>query len=124
MTREILSDGENLFFIDYAKRKLRINQNDYLNLMRSEERRVIRPILEECLQKPTEVWWMVEELEGETYSYYKYIKLYSNLVFIAYVIIDERLNFSLNNFFAYNEDEFHLADNERRGQLILSNLKK
>ena len=113
-------DGDNLIFHDYANRKVTINQNDYLQLMMSEERRSIRPILEDCLKNPTEVWWNIEEIDGENYSYYKFFKVFSDLVFVAVVLMDEAVNFSLNNFYGYAENEFDQADKERTGQLIRS----
>jgi hypothetical protein len=120
MPREIQSDGKNLIFKDYLNRSVSIAHDDYLDLMRSEERRLIRPALEECLADPTEVWWSIETVEGKDYSYYKYFKFYKNLVFLAYVLIDESLHFHLNNFYGFNENEDEKADRERCGQLILS----
>ncbi len=118
--REILSDGENLIFEDYGKRKVMINENDYMELMMSTEKRAIRPALEECLKNPSEVWWNIEEVDGEKYSYYKYFKFYSNLIFIALVLIDDNWNFELNNFYGYEKDDFSLAEKERIGQPIRS----
>jgi len=122
MPIEIQFDGENLIFLDYADRKVTIKENDYLQLMMSEERRAIRPILETCLKDPTEVWWNIEEIEGEQYSYYKYFKAYSNLIFVALVLMDDSVNFELNNFYGYKEGEFDLAEEERKGRLIRSNI--
>jgi hypothetical protein len=85
------SEDGNLVFKDYQNRKITIPHEDYLELMGSEERREIRSALEDCLRNPSEVWFSVENIEGKDYSYYKYIKLYSNLVFIAYVLLDEFL---------------------------------
>ena len=42
------SDGENLIFNDYLNRTIKIKQEDYLELIRDEERWNIRPALEEC----------------------------------------------------------------------------
>ncbi len=123
MPIEVKSDDENLIFEDYQKRKVIIKHNDYLNLMMSEERKVIRPALEDCLSDPTEVWWKVERIEDIDYSYYKYLKLYSNLVFVAVVLINTEANFELNNFYGFNENEFEETDKERNGQLILSKLR-
>jgi len=120
MQREIQSDGQNLIFEDYLNRKVTIEHEDYLDLMRSEKRRSIRPVLEDCLADPTEVWWQIENIEGKDYTFYKYIKLYKNIVFVAYVLLDELMNFHLNNFYGYEENEFDEADKERSGQLILS----
>jgi hypothetical protein len=114
------SDGENLIFKDYQNRKVIIKHEDYINLMMNEDRRAVRPALEDCLAEPNEVWWLVENIEGEDYSFYKYIKYYKNLVFIAYVLFDEYLNFHLNNFYGFGEDETDEAEKERCGQLILS----
>ena len=122
MPIEIQSDGENLIFFDYANRKVTIKETDFLQLMMSEERRSIRPILEDCLKNPTEVWWNIEDIEGKNYSYYKFFKVYSNLVFVALVLMDEALNFHLNNFYGFAENEFELAEKERKGRLIRSNL--
>jgi hypothetical protein len=58
---------------------------------------------------------------SKNYSFYKYIKVYRDLVFIAYVLFDESLNFHLNNFYGFGDNEFEEADKERCGQLILSN---
>lgn len=44
MPIEVMSDGENLIFKDYLNRKEIIQHGDYLDLMRSEERRSIRPL--------------------------------------------------------------------------------
>ena len=123
MPREILSDGKNLIFKDYLSRNVIIKHEDYLDLMRSEERRLIRPALEECLADPTEVWWQIENIEGKDYTCYKYFKLYKNLVFVAYVLLDELMNFHLDNFYGYEENEFDEAEKERSGQLILSKLR-
>ncbi len=122
MPIEVQSDGENLIFEDYQKRKVIIKHDDYLSLMRAEERRIIRPSLEECLADPTEVWWAIESIEGKDYSYYKYIKLYSDFIFMATALLDDSMNFHLNNFYGFEEDEFAEAEKERRGQLILSKL--
>lgn len=121
MAIEVKTDGENLIFEDYGKRKVTIKQDDYLELMSLEEKRAVRPALEDCLKDPTEVWWNKEEIEAVDYYYYKYIKLFSNLVFVAFVVIDDASNFELNNFYGYHENEFNLAEQERKGQLILSN---
>lgn len=59
MPRELQSDGENIIFKDYLNRNVTIVHEDYLNLMMSEERRSIRPALEDCLADPTEVWWLI-----------------------------------------------------------------
>lgn len=115
-------DGK-LFFKDYANRDVSIVEDDYLDLISSPERQEIRPCLEECLLEPSEVWWVYETIDNVEYSYYKYIKLYSDLVFVAYVINNDLLNFTLNNFYAYNEHSFSEAEKERTGQLIKSNLK-
>lgn len=123
MTIEVKSDGENLIFEDYKDREVTIKIEDYYNLIFADERKAIRPILEDCLKNPSEVWWNVEKIEGKEYSYRKYIKVFSNLVFVAVVLMDEQLNLELNNFYAYKEDQFDLAEEERVGQLILSNLK-
>lgn len=122
MPRELQSDGENIIFKDYLNRNVTIVHEDYLNLMMSEERRSIRPALEDCLVDPTEVWWLIESVEGKDYTFYKYIKLYKNLAFIAYVLLDELMDFHLNNFYGFDENEFDEADKERCGQLILSKL--
>ena len=90
--------------------------------MASVQRRSIRQALEDCLADPTEVWWTIENIEGKDYTFYKYIKLYKNLAFIAYVLLDELLNFHLNNFYGFDENEFDEADKERCGQLVLSKL--
>lgn len=92
--------------------------------MSLEEKRAVRPALEDCLKDPTEVWWNKEEIEAVDYYYYKYIKLFSNLVFVAFVVIDDASNFELNNFYGYHENEFNLAEQERKGQLILSNSRQ
>jgi len=120
MPREIQSDGQNLIFEDYLKRKVTIEHEDYLDLLRSEKRRLVRPALEDCLADPTEVWWQIENIEGKDYTFYKYIKLYKNMVFVAYILLDELMNFHLNNFYGFEENEFDEADKERSGQLILS----
>ena len=86
MPREIESDGVNLIFKDYQNREVTIKHEDYLGLMESEERRLIRPALEDFLADPTEVWWSVENIENKDYTYYKYFKIYKDLVFIAYVV--------------------------------------
>jgi|GEM_PF-2032056 len=119
----VQSDGENLIFTDYLKRKVTIQHEDYLGLMRSEKRRSIRPALEDCLADPSEVWCLIENIEGKDYTCYKYFKVYRNLVFLAYVLLDETMNFHLNNFYGFGENEFDEADKERRGQLILSKLR-
>ncbi len=123
MPIEVQSDGEKLIFRDYLNRKVTILHEDYFDLMASPERRVIRPALEDCLSNPSEVWWTFETIEGKEYSYYKYLKVYRDLVFIAVVLMDDFLNFNLNNFYGYDENEVGLAENDRCGQLILSNLK-
>ena len=123
MPLEVKSDDENLIFEDYQKRKVIIKHSDYLSLMMSEERMAIRPVLEDCLMDPTEVWWKVEKIEGIDYSFYKYFKLFSNLVFIAVVMVDAGADFELNNFYSFNDNEFDEADKERNGQLILSKLR-
>ena len=123
MPIEVKSDDENLIFEDYQKRKVIIKHSDYLSLMMSEERMAIRPVLEDCLMDPTEVWWKVEKIEGIDYSFYKYFKLFSNLVFIAVVMVDAGADFELNNFYSFNDNEFDEADKERNGQLILSKLR-
>lgn len=73
---ELQSDGENIIFKDYLNRNVSIAHEDFLDLMRSEERRLIRPALEDCLADPSEVWWSVENVEGEDNTYYKYFKNY------------------------------------------------
>lgn len=120
MPRELQSDGENIIFKDYLNRNVSIAHEDYLDLMRSEERRLIRPALEDCLADPSEVWWTIENVEGKDYTFYKYFKFYSNLAFVAYVLLDESLNFHLNNFYGFDENESDEADKERCGQLILA----
>lgn len=122
MPIEVQSDGENLIFKDYLNREVTIKQEDYLNLMMSKKRRFVRPALEDCLADPTEVWWLIENVEGKDYTYYKYIKFYKNLAFVAYVLLDEIMNFHLNNFYGFEENESDEADKERSGQLILSKL--
>lgn len=122
MPREIESDGVNLIFKDYQNRKVTIKHEDYLDLMTSKERRLIRPALEDCLADPTEIWWSIENIGNKGYTYYKYFKIYKDLVFIAYVLLDESMNFHLNNFFGFEENEFDEAEKERCGQLILSKL--
>ena len=116
------SDGENLIFNDYLNRTIKIKQEDYLELIRDEERWNIRPALEECFSDPTEVWFNVENVEGEDYCYYKFIKLYSNLAFIAIILIDDLVRLTLNNFYGFDEDELNQVNEERKGQLILSKL--
>ena len=123
MPINVKQDGENLIFEDYAQRKVTIKKEDYLELISIKEKRTVRPALDDCLKNPTEVWWNVEETEVVDYYYYKYIKVFSNLVFVAVVVIDEASNFKLNNFYGFQENEFNLAEQERKGQLILSNLK-
>lgn len=123
MPRELQSDGENIIFKDYLNRNVTIEHGDYLNLMKSEERRFVRPALEDCLAEPTEIWWVLDKVDNKDYSCYKYIKIYKNLVFIAYVILDKSMNFQLNNFYGFEENEFDEADKERCGQLILSKLR-
>lgn len=122
MPIEVQSDGVNLIFEDYQKRKVTIKQDDYLELMMFEKRRVYRPVLEECLKNPTEVWWTIEHVEGVDYTLYKYIKIFSDLVFIAYVVVEDMTCFQLNNFYGFEEDEFEKAEEERSGSLILSKL--
>lgn len=122
MPIEVQSDGENLIFKDCLNREVTISQKDYLNLMMSEKRRFIRPALEDCLAEPMEVWWLIENIEGKDYTFYKYIKLYKNLAYVSYVLLDESMNFHLNNFYGFDEAEFDEADKERNGQLILSKL--
>ena len=122
MPRELQSDGENIIFKDYLNRNVTIKHEDYLDLMASIQRQSIRPALEDCLADPTEVWWTIENIEGKDYTFYKYIKLYKNLAFIAYVLLDEFLNFRLNNFSGFDENESEEADKERCGQLVLSKL--
>lgn len=116
------SDGENLIFNDYLNRTIKIKQEDYLELIRDEERWNIRPALEECFSDPTEVWFNKENVEGKDYYYYKFIKLYSNLAFIAIILIDDLLRLTLNNFYGFDEDELNQVNEERKGQLILSKL--
>lgn len=116
------SDGENLIFNDYLNRTIKIKQEDYLELIRDVERRNIRPALEECFSDPTEVWFNKENVEGKDYYYYKFIKLYSNLAFIAIILIDDLLRLTLNNFYGFDEDELNQVNEERKGQLILSKL--
>ena len=123
MTIEVKSDGENLIFEDYQKRKITIPHEDYIELISSKERQAIRPALEDGLTNPDEVWWMVETIEGVNVSYYKYIKFYRDAAFIAYVEIDENLNFHLNNFYAFADENYEEVDKERCGQLILSKQK-
>ncbi len=122
MPRIIESDGEYLIFKDYQKRQVIIKHEDYLSLMMVEERQAIRPALEDCLADPTEVWWNVENINGKDYSYYKYIKLYSDFMFVATALLDDSMNFYLNNFYGFEKDEFVEAEKERRGQPILSRL--
>jgi hypothetical protein len=122
MTIAVQSDGKNLIFKDYQNRSITISHSDYFELIASKERQQIRPLLEDCLIDPTEVWWSVENIEGENYTFYKYIKLYSDLVFIAYVLLDESMGFHLNNFYAFNAEQFDEAEKERCGQLVLSKL--
>jgi len=117
---EVESRDGHLVFKDYGNREVTIAQEDYLNLIASPERQAIRPALEECLLNPTEVWWMVEDIEAQNYSYYKYLKVYKDLVFVAVVMHDSVMNFKLNNFYGYDEDNFSEAENERTGQLIKS----
>jgi hypothetical protein len=120
MTIEVQSDGEHLIFEDYLNRKVTINHEDYLNLMMFEKRRAYRPALEDCLKDPTEVWWSIEHVDGVDYTLYKYIKVYKNLVFIAYVVVEDMTIFKLNNFFGFDDNEIAEADRERCGQLVLS----
>jgi len=122
MPREIESDGVNLIFKDFQNRKVTIKHEDYLDLMTIEERRLIRPTLEDSLADPTEIWCSIESFENKGYTYYKYFKIYKDLVFIAYVLLDESMNFHLNNFFGFEKNEFDEAEKERCGQLILSKL--
>ena len=122
MPIEVQSDGANLIFKDYQHRKIVISHEDYLELIAVPERQQIRPVLEDCLLDPTEVWWSVENSDGINHTFFKYIKLYSNLVFIAYVLLDETMGLHLNNFYAFNDNQFDDAEKERCGQLILSKL--
>lgn len=122
MPIEVLSDGENLIFEDYQKRKVTIKHEDYLYIMQDEERQVYRPALEDCLKDPTEVWWTVEHFEGVDFTVYKYIKVYSNLVFIAWVTVENLTKFELNNFYGFEEEKLDEAEMERSGSLIFSNL--
>lgn len=115
---EIESRNGRLIFKDYNNREVSIAEEDYLSLMADPDRRAIRPALEECLLNPTEVWWMVEDIEGETYSYYKYIKIYRNLVFVAYVLHELGMDFTLNHFLAYDDENIAGAEEERKGKLI------
>ncbi|NHB70381.1 PBECR2 nuclease fold domain-containing protein [Perlabentimonas gracilis] len=117
------SEDGNLVFKDYQNRKITILHEEYLELMGSEERREIRSALEDCLTNPSEVWFSLENIDGKDYSYYKYIKLYSNLVFIAYVLLNEFLKMKLNNFYGFSMDDIEEAEKERCGQLIFSTLK-
>jgi len=115
---EIESRDGHLIFKDYLGREIIIAEEDYLALIANPKAQEIRPNLEDCLKTPTEVWWMVEDIDGKSYSYYKYLKIYRDLVFVAYVLHDATMNFSLNNFYAYDEQNFAGAENERRGQLV------
>jgi len=118
--KEVQSQDGNLIFMDYQNRKVIISHEDYLNLIVVTKRQEIRPVLEECLAKPSEIWLSKENVDGKEYYFYKYIKVYSNLVFIAYILLDEAMNLLLNNFYGYEEDEFEEAEKERSGQLIHS----
>jgi hypothetical protein len=122
MTIEVQSDGENLIFKDYQNRNITISHSDYFELISSKERQQIRPSLEDCLIDPTEVWWSVENFEGENYTFYKYIKLYRDFVFVAYVLLEEFMGFNLNNFYGFNAEQIDEAEKERSGQLVLSKL--
>ncbi|HET8828631.1 MAG TPA: PBECR2 nuclease fold domain-containing protein [Pelobium sp.] len=103
---------------DYLNREVTIAEEDYLNLIAASGRRGVVHCLDECLLEPTEVWWMVEDINGVSYSYYKYFKIYRDLVFIAYVLHNKTMDFELNNFYGFDENNFHEAEKERRGQLI------
>lgn len=120
---EVESRDGNLIFKDYLNREISILQEDYLELLRSPERQMVRPALESCFLEPSEVWWVVEDIEGQSYSYYKYLKVYNNLVFVALVMHTDTMENVLNNFYGYGEDQFELAELERKGQLIKSNLR-
>ncbi len=119
MPRYIQYDGEYLKFKDYGDRIVKIKESDYLKLMSFPEVRVVRPALEECLMKPSEVWIGAQVVDGITYNYYRYIKLYSNLIFVALITIDESQNFLLNNMYGYLEGEFELAEEDRIGRRII-----
>lgn len=120
----VQSQDGNLVFKDYQNRNVIISQEDYLALILDAERQKFRSVLEDCLMKPSEVWFSKDEIDGESHFFYKYIKVYSNLVFIAYILFDEFLNLHLNNFYGYGENEFEEAEKERVGQLIHSDFVK
>ncbi len=121
MTIERYSDGENFIFKDYLERKIIINENNYLELSLSNNRKNFLPVLDDLFLQPTEVWFNMEEIEGESYFYLKYIKVFKDAVFIAFVIMEDEFNFTLNNFYIYDENEFDKADEERVGKLIHTN---
>lgn len=118
--RELQYEDGKLIFSDYLQRKITIAEEDYLELIADNERREFRHALEECLLEPSEVWWDMETIEGVEYSYFKYFKFYRNVVFVVYVMFDDGINMTLNNFYGFREDEFDKVDDERCGNLIHS----
>ena len=109
-----------LVFKDYYDREVIILQEDYLKLMSDPERRRFRPVLDECLADPTEVWWDKETVDGNDYFYFKYFKFYKDGAFIAWVLLDESQKLHLNNFYGFGDEELDMISEERCGQLIRS----
>ncbi|MEP1085774.1 MAG: PBECR2 nuclease fold domain-containing protein [Algoriphagus sp.] len=121
--REIKYKDGKLIFEDYAKREVSIREENYLKLMAVEAKYAYRSCLEECLTDPTEVWWEVKAKDGQDLKIYKYIKVYGNGYFVIFALVDEFLNFHLNNFYWFETSESEIIDKLRFGIPVISKLR-